>query len=252
MNNTITAAAFSLFIQIQSLFKMTEGLIEELYESTFYSCFNQIISTLQSNYPHGKLTLKAGRTKGVIIYNDERAPARSFVLKVPFDINDLTETPLSYDYCKLEVYNYQAAVQDGVEDFFVETSFLDFLQDKTGRPLPVYLQEQALTFTEVHSSYKSSLHSYSRLQSFTSKYAGTTELPSIWLEDFITYYGEEQFDTLGTFIEQAGINDLHRGNVGYTIDTMAPVIFDFSGFEELSSSSPSINAKSSSYSWLNI
>lgn len=50
-----------------------------------------------------------------------------------------------------------------------------------------------------------------------------------WLYDAREYYGDEMVAALLKCVDYVDINDLHSGNLGYTVDGR-PIIFDYSGY----------------------
>lgn len=52
-------------------------------------------------------------------------------------------------------------------------------------------------------------------------------------ETFYETYGAREYERLTKFCLEEGINDLHRGNVGYRYDALSePVFFDYAGYDD--------------------
>lgn len=160
-----------------------------------------------------------------------------FVFKIPFEEEDNKEVELD-DLCSLEVYYYEDAIIEGVEDFFAETKFFDYIKCNNGKRVPVYYQKKVEVLEDILESTDQTKikelkditpDERKKLTGKSNDYYGTARLSIIWIKSFIDYYGEMEFEHFGNFIDEHNINDLHNGNVGYIGDR--PVVFDFSGYE---------------------
>lgn len=203
--------------------KLTIEQIDDPYEfgdfdaDSFHFIFNRVKEILDEEDSYFRFTINEGCTKGVLIPING-----SFVFKIPFDFDVNCWTRLSLDYCDKEVDHYHQAKDAGLEFVFVKTVFFDELENKFGGKLPVYIQDKVHPFTDKCSTDEPTYRELS------SKYSNTNRLAPAWVEDFCNLYGVDSFDSLGTFVDKVGINDLHSNNIGYYKNK--PVIFDYSGF----------------------
>ena len=186
--------------------------------------------------------LKNGATKAVIIFPNEK-----YVIKIPFigekcDDEEYREHTTScsshysyvgqlngqfqnavtencdWDYCALEQEFYQLAISEGIEEFFLETFKIG---DYEGHP--IYLQKKATIYDE--SDIKGSKKS----EKIYSTYFNSGEILNLnFCALVIDLYGLEKMDCLNSFLNKAGINDLHSNNMG--VYKKRPVFFDYSGF----------------------
>ena len=224
-----------LFQEMQSLADSCLTFIDKegLYVDSFYDGFGKIANRINDYH----IDLTAGATKGVIISKDV-----NFVFKIPF-FEDDCGTEFNYDYCDLEVFNYNKAKKNQLNQFFSRTAYFDTIKTEGGSRIPVYIQSKAIAFEDLYLYDEDDriLDKYydrtvdkcptKYLSQKANSYTGTYRLPLLWINDFIEIYGEDNFDNLGEFLDKYGINDLHRGNIGYDEDAF-PIIFDFSGFHD--------------------
>ncbi len=168
----------------------------------------------------------------------------NYVIKIPF-----MENKSSIDYCALEVNNYKEAKIYNVEEFFLETKKIGYIND-----CPIYVQEQA-TDIYPHNNLQSACDVWIHNQT-TATYHPTAkdfkrllemgdldfneiiaescgdwdwgELNSGFILEIINKYGAQTLINLKTFIDDCEINDLHKGNVGYLNNH--PIFFDYSGY----------------------
>ena len=129
------------------------------------------------------------------------------------------------NYCELEEYLYNFAVENGVSDMFAKTEFFGYA--KCGRP--VYISEKCKNFwwgdrepsdaskTLVKDKRDSSTPGWSRMDSM---------ITALFVDD----YGVERAGKLFQFLSDFNISDLHSGNVMFSEKTGKIVITDYSGF----------------------
>lgn len=142
------------------------------------------------------------------------------VVKIPFDVKT--------DLCKVEATIYKAAVEAGLENYFVKTEFYGSYEDV----MPIYLQDVAYTNEDEFS-----IRLYNCIKEEmgyrVDEEISCKEEDRIWdsvgdLDDTekLTYLfcDERMVD----FCDKYCINDIHEGNVGY--DSGEPVLIDFSGY----------------------
>jgi len=129
------------------------------------------------------------------------------------------------DYCDVEAYLYDMAVEYGVEKFFAKTVWAG----KTNT-IPVYKSERVFEFYYSDELRKASKDSYDKVKenNLNGKYY---PISREWVAKAFDYYTEAEIDSLFNFIADMGINDLHDDNLGFRKDG-SPVILDYSGFNE--------------------
>ena len=135
------------------------------------------------------------------------------------------ENAPDWDYCRLEVSIYQEALQQGLGAYFAEEGYLGSL--RCGHP--VYYQQRCTPFCDLHMDWDSP--DYTRKSKAGRTACDKLHIPcfnSVWIADFIDYYGEDEFCRLNTFLVEMTIGDLRDCNIGY-LDG-APILFDYSGF----------------------
>lgn len=216
--------AIESFLKIQDVIQPGLQTIAEngLYSESFDYDFGEAVRNLSDEYD-----VLYGVSKGVLV------PVEGdFVFKMSFDGDDCGEL-FYYDYCNVELKNYEAAVREGVEKFFAITRYFDTFKTNDGVRIPVYIQEKITPFAYATCSIGVSNEEYTYYENKARSYTGTERLPLRWINDFIECYSEAEFDKLGKFLDAHDINDLHSGNVGYD-ENEYPVIFDFSGYHDFS------------------
>lgn len=124
-----------------------------------------------------------------------------------------------WDYCYVETSLYADAVKEGVEQFFLETSFLGHIKGH-----PIYIQPRAEEFYEI--SHNISLEEKQESNKICREYC--VSLKPEWVLDAIKCYGLSQVKKLFAFINEYQIEDLHGNNLGYYKNK--PVIIDYAGF----------------------
>lgn len=178
-----------------------------------------------------------GVSKFVILLNDD------IVVKIPFtgrhyDIEDNDydeweepEEGFEYfysgiDYCLLEEEKYQEAVNAGLGFMFTKTE----IGGKTANGKQFYVSERVIPYRSSDNHARND--SKEIVKTISSKYKKGWEFNSNWLGLVYEYYGEETVKALLQFVEDADMNDFHGGNLGFRACNGAPVILDYSGFDE--------------------
>ena len=129
------------------------------------------------------------------------------------------------NYCELEEYLYNFAVENGVSDMFAKTEF--FGRAKCGRP--VYISEKCKKFwwgdREPSDASKTIVK-----DKRDSRTPGWSRMDSMITALFVDDYGAERAEKLFQFLSDFDISDLHSDNVMISEKTGKIVITDYSGF----------------------
>lgn len=129
------------------------------------------------------------------------------------------------NYCELEEYLYNFAIENGVSDMFAKTEF--FGRAKGGRP--VYISEKCKGFhwgDRKPSDASKTLVKDKR----DSRTPGWSRMDSMITALFVDDYGVERAEKLFQFLSDFDISDLHSDNVMISEKTGKIVITDYSGF----------------------
>lgn len=129
------------------------------------------------------------------------------------------------NYCELEEYLYNFAVENGVSDMFAKTEF--FGRAKCGRP--VYISEKCKGFhwgDRKPSDASKTIVKDKR----DSRTPGWSRMDSMITALFVDDYGVERAEKLFQFLSDFDISDLHSDNVMISEKTGKIVITDYSGF----------------------
>ena len=138
-----------------------------------------------------------------------------------------------WDYCAAEYNIYKAAEAEGLNACFAAVDVL-----KTKLKYPVYMQEKAVSFSDYYYDEESEHYSEDESKYTDEQLDSTREkcrenkinsFNTLWLTDFIQYYGADMFVKFSQFIRAKNINDLHGGNIGYIGNR--PVLIDYSGWD---------------------
>lgn len=228
------------------------GQVMEVLRKTFLdsSCeFNEetaiyISRALDENIPEA-FSVETGASKFCII-----PEAEDYVIKIPFncttegytywDLEEDEETksrayePLygadvegeeCWNYCALEVQNYQKAENKGLSCYFAPESKYGTVND-----YPVYIQSKCVT---CHGDKQQNTHISEALYQHLEKTCDTAKCDIFnphWIADFLAIYGEAEFIKLMQFLHQNHMDeDLRDCNIGYLRG--APVLVDYSGYE---------------------
>ena len=137
------------------------------------------------------------------------------------------------DLCAREVKYYNNARNEGLEQLFCEEKLYTKYHG-----IPIYTQKRVYDFyEETDKKYRECDEVMIDFITNALDERGFYEeakwdcLTNIFpfFEDIINRYGPIVFLKLLNFIMKNDINDLHEGNVGYTIDDR-PILVDYSGF----------------------
>lgn len=177
-----------------------------------------------------------GATKLVFISKED-----DFVIKIPFtgeyefgawgedgfyqdEFYEFTgaKEPNGWDYCLVEVLEFQLALEGGLDKFFLETYPIGYVHGH-----PIYAQRKATMFNRQESAKRYS-HEYikSLYKQCDSEHVACFN--EYWIADFVSCYGMETFMKLAHHLDNNNICDLHGGNLGY-VDG-CPVIVDYAGY----------------------
>jgi hypothetical protein len=232
---------------------------EQLSEETFEQ---DVIVPLKAENCFENWTWDNGVTKGVIIFKDF-----DFVVKIPFEgsvgyIESHYETPNgrwiwsadsrfnsqvvrlegqdeftpfdgadtldNWNYCAVESYLTEMAVEKGLIQCFAAT---EYFGEAKGHP--IYFQEKCCMFSDASTSenkdkYKNRTKAdYDSLTKIREKIS-FWEINNDWVLDFLIYWGEETLHKLAQFLFDYDIGDLHNGNIGY--HNGVPCLVDYSSY----------------------
>ena len=128
------------------------------------------------------------------------------------------------NYCELEEYLYNFAVENDVSDMFAKTEF--FGRAKGGRP--VYISEKCKDFH--WGDREPSDASKTLVKDKRDNTPGWSRMDSMITALFVDDYGTERAAKLFQFLYDFDISDLHNHNVMISEKTGKIVITDYSGF----------------------
>ena len=129
------------------------------------------------------------------------------------------------NYCELEEYLYNFAVENGVSDMFAKTEF--FGHAKCGRP--VYISEKCKNFWRSDREPSDASKTIVK-DKRDSRTPGWSRMDSMITALFVDDYGAERAEKLFQFLSDFDITDLHNDNVMISEKTGKIVITDYSGF----------------------
>lgn len=160
------------------------------------------------------IKLTAGVSKGVFVCYD-----MGIVIKIPFNYE-------IKDYCKIEFENYQAAVNEKVDECFCPIWF-----EGDYRGIPIYAADLCNTNQDDHLEtieevYRASGKSKEDFDNYLDDEYYDKEGGAAFMRALLT---NEMWEKFWSFCQRHHINDLHTGNVGLLGDK--PVLIDFSGYE---------------------
>ena len=168
-----------------------------------------------------------GASKGVFIFKDF-----NFVIKIPFSYCDgdplcgASEGRFDWDYCSQEVNRYDMAEQEGLQNVFLETAYLNDIDG-----YPIYIQPFAEPLDKIndreayHSGTKEDIKEVENILE-KSEYS---YINCEWEADIYALYGKQYYKKFKDFIKDREIEDLRHANVGYI--GLNPVILDYAGFD---------------------
>lgn len=160
------------------------------------------------------IDFSAGVSKGVFVWYD-----KDIVIKIPFNY-------IKKDYCKIELENWKAAVDEKIDECFCPIWFVgDF------HGVPIYAAILCNTNEDEHLEiireiYYASGKTKEEFEDYLDNEYCDTEGGIAFMRALLTNDIWEKFHA---FCQKYHINDLHSGNVGLLGDK--PVLIDFSGYE---------------------
>lgn len=184
---------------------------------------DDVISVFRTHYKGGlSWSIDTGASKLVLIFPE-------FVIKIPFRYNwddELiganSQNGECWDYCAVELEQYEFAEQNGFAEFFAAVEYLGKVNGH-----PIYFQELADIYCMRGSdSTEAEVEEFE--ESDESNQCGWLDLDSYWRCDVLKYYGKEKYKAFINYIADTNIEDLHSGNIGYI--NSRPVLIDFSGW----------------------
>ena len=129
------------------------------------------------------------------------------------------------NYCELEEYLYNFAVENNVSDMFAKTEFFGYA--KGGRP--VYISEKCKNFWRGNREPSDASKTLVK-DKRDSRTPGWSKMDSMITALFVDDYGVERAEKLFQFLSDFNITDLHSDNVMISEKTGKIVITDYSGF----------------------
>jgi hypothetical protein len=128
------------------------------------------------------------------------------------------------NYCWLETIIYDRAVEEGLGAYFAQEDELGLIGDTI-----VYYQTRCTPMEDMDIDYENEevIARSNKGKQFCDKLDFFC-FNELWIGDFLTLYGEQEFIRLNNFLIRYDIDDLRKANIGY-IDG-APVLFDYSGY----------------------
>lgn len=125
------------------------------------------------------------------------------------------------DYCRVEELRYEKAVEVGLDFLFAPTKKIGEI-----RGVSIYAQPYCETFDSTGRLMSLNQKSNAFKLCKEKKFHCFNES---WLNDVYCQYGAAILLNFLQFCDEVGIDDLHRGNVGYY--NGLPVLIDYSGFD---------------------
>lgn len=197
--------------------------------------FDAFVSDIENNYAGAEVC--HGVSKAVIVAKDE-----DIVVKVPFQgyyesyeeneedfdeqfgvfyPNEGANNKFNnWDYCQLEVEEYEKAKAHHVGNFFAEVQKVEH---------GCYIQEKCECFCVKNSGVARSENSMNASNRLRKKYH--VRFNSLFIADCVEYYGEEATDNFLAYVYEYGIDeDMHDSNYGYATADGRPVLIDYSGW----------------------
>lgn len=217
-----TVEDIKYFSEIMKFLKEELSFKDNFRKDDFESWYRE-----NKKYFPKKYRMTNGLTKAVFISNEDCAPAKRFVMKMPFDF-------FKEDRCKIEADVYKA---------FSETAYTDCFAACYEIGDGMYLMER----TEVMSPHALITYGSSKENKLLVDYSLTgidleviqdeleqgctiddDDLEYMAIEQvFLDYLGKEEYMDFCTFCYDNGVSDFHAGNVGFINDR--PVVIDYSG-----------------------
>lgn len=199
---------------------LTDCYLENLSSDIFYE---NVVSIFKEKYKKS-FEYDTGATKGVLMFRD-----LGFVIKIPFTGDGEYDFYGSgygdgWDYCQTEEKRFEFAKIEGVEQCFLETKFLTYINN-----YPIYVQDYIKDIGDECNSSNHTDIERTKMKS-TCEEKGYYCFNSNWLLNAYQYYGEDKFYKLLRFIDDYDIDDLHFNNLGYK--GKQPLIVDYASFND--------------------
>ena len=156
----------------------------------------------------------AGGASKVAFWTDES----DSVFKIGFN-------KLRRDYCGLEAAHFAEAKELGLEEFFAATEFVMYYNS-----VKVYVAERAeVSLERLSSDLYEKLESDGMAEDQIRDTIDEADSCCEFMEWLLPYYSDEdRVSKLFDFLNEADINDLHSGNIGYIGNRL--VLIDYSGY----------------------
>lgn len=190
------------FYYFDTLLKAIDGRFSSMAVSEVYENFKSEVDNADEDF-----IMKRGASKIVFCFFD-----KNYVLKIPISSR--------YDnYCQIELNNYKAAVNRGIEECF---AFCEKVMDYNS--IPIYMMEYANVDEDILA--ENAYESYSS-RGASEKYEEASGEEMVY--EVMSYYYEENFNMVIDFLDEFNIGDLHSENIGFICGR--PVYIDYSGWE---------------------
>lgn len=166
------------------------------------------------SYENSIVRVSYGATK-LVLMNEYS----NWVFKIPFKNRKV-------NYCQIEAEIYEDARRENLDKFFAPCYFLENYDGAR-----IYVMQRAeVSYDKLYSDLFERLSSEGRTEEEASDIVDEADSYSEFVDWLFPYYSEEpaEFDKFINFLNCAGINDLHSGNIGYINDRV--VLIDYSGF----------------------
>lgn len=211
--------------QLENIFMDYPDFVEGLFSADGIEYeYNNTADYEDLIYENYNVIIKHGGTKLVFIFYTNNDIAKHYVVKIPF----ASET----NYCDIEVKNYMEICNkyNEYKKYFAEcwhaADIGVFDRDGFERNIPIYIMERA----DVDESEVSA-----RSYSYINCNCNSDDDYFLYLEEdeevmncFMESYNIEEGRNVFSIFEEIGINDIHKGNIGFKNNY--PVIIDYSGY----------------------
>lgn len=193
----------------------------------FSDGYNYFCGNVKNHLEENHIVISCGATKFCLIPEES-----DWVIKLSFDMTDeFDPAEEEVDFCRREAYNYQRAVDQGLEKYFAATYKVGRVED-----IDVYVQQKVATDSDkiegmfssyVENVYEDSLVDYTgdeyhwAVDDYVNDLENTERIEAV-------FGASDATCKLAIFIEKYEINDLHCANYGFV--NGVPVIMDYSGY----------------------
>ena len=248
----------------QNVFEHFSRVIDNMIDnSLFFPTYFQYPTMLDNNIlgndsddaVPNNISIRFGVSRGCIVDDDY-----DYVVK--FDL----DPDCAVSCCNREVEIYKAAKNEGLEQYFIEPTYLgtytrtiqfydaedigrhfnwydydesfddDFAkeEDNFGTIHPVTICVPLYAYAKVSFTMSPPIEQdvYEKYASMVSNYSDSPlkERAEVVAVRFMKDYGEEKFVQLSDFLEAEDVNDIHRGNIGLINNHW--VILDYAGWHD--------------------